>query len=205
MLCLASASPRRAELLRAAGVPFSVLTGLDVDESHRPGESPVAYARRVAADKLHAAQTASAPARAIVTADEPVWLTADTTVWIDSAALPLAKPADRADAARMLRLLSGRTHFVSTAFAIGSGSGTDHIVQHCTTVVEMRPIDEPTLGRYLDLGEWTDKAGGYGIQGHAGALVLDIEGSYSNVVGLPVAQVLAALRPLGVEPFTEGS
>lgn len=193
MLRLASASPRRAELLRQAGVPFSVLAGLNTDESHRAGESPVAYARRVAGDKLSAARVAD-PNAAVI-------LTADTTVWTDSAAPPLAKPTSRTDARRMLRMLAGRTHFVTSAFAVGEPGGAH--IDHATTLVRMRPVDEAQLERYLDLGEWTDKAGGYGIQGHAGAFVLEIEGSYSNVVGLPVAQVLEALAPLGISPFTQ--
>ncbi len=190
-LLLASASPRRADLLRAAGVALEIAP-VDCDETWRPGETPESYARRVAADK---ATLALQPGRTI--------LAADTTVWIRDDASPLGKPRDRAEALRFLRaLFDAEDHYVTTAFALVDTRG-DEARWHqgaTTTVVSMRRIDgaprDAAIERYLDTEEWRGKAGGYAIQGQAAGLIRAIRGSYTGVVGLPVAEVLDALDAL---------
>jgi septum formation protein len=195
-LILASASPRRAELLRGAGVEFHV-HAVDCDESWRVGETPLAYVARVALGKaLLAARVPTLPSGALI-------LAADTTVWLDEHSEPLAKPRDRAHASEMLRALTGgRAHAVSTACAFARVGQTEHAIATLTetTRVYMRRFSEPAfarfIGPYLDAGDWTDKAGAYAIQGRAAAIVERIEGSYTNVVGLPLAQVVATLEEL---------
>lgn len=182
-LVLASASPRRAALLRSAGLHVEVRP-VDCDERPHAGEPAVAYARRIAAAKLEAALArASWP--------HPT-LAADTVVWSETTAAPLGKPADREHARQVLRRLLGADHFVTTAWALAQPGAPPHLA-HETTRVWMRAPTDDELERYLDTDEWRDKAGGYGIQGHAAGLVLRVEGSYTNVVGLPLAQVLQAL------------
>lgn len=183
-LVLASASPRRAKLLRDAGVDIEVAP-VDCDETPRPGEVATAYARRIAAAKL-----AAAPPR-----DAPV-LAADTVVWCPHPPVPLGKPTDRGDANAMLtRFASVEAHRVTTAFALRSADRAVH-ASSVTTAVWFRQLTASEIDAYLDTGEWTDKAGGYGIQGHAAGLVARIDGSYTNVVGLPIAEVLDALKGL---------
>lgn len=196
-LVLASASPRRAALLRSAGLDVQVRP-VACDETPRPHETAVAYARRIAAAKLTAA---------LADRSGPLpTLTADTVVWRARTARPLGKPRDREHARAGLRRLLGTDHFVTTAWALAWPSG-EPSVAHETTRVWMRALCDQELERYLDTDEWHDKAGGYGIQGHAAGLVTRIEGSYTNVVGLPLAQVLQALgrgmptaEPPAVEP-----
>ena len=167
---------------------------VDCDESWHPGEAPENYARRLALTKAQAA------AREIDA--EAIVLGADTVVWLDGTVAPLGKPKDRADAAQMLTLISGpEGHRVTTAYALVDTRREDQatvhpMVAHETTQVFMRPFTPDSLERYLDTMEWTDKAGGYGIQGHAASLVRRIDGSYTNVVGLPLAQILEALESL---------
>ncbi len=202
---LASASPRRAELLARAGLDFEARP-VDCDESWRPGEPPVDYARRVAAAKASAAAE-------LILCEAPVdergliILAADTTVWLDPSGAPLGKPRDREHARRMLRALTeGRQHWVTTACVIlRFGPGEDPaIAEHSevveTTAVHMRALNtaefEAFIGPYLERAAWTDKAGAYAIQGQAAALVTRIEGSYTAVVGLPLAQVVAHLATL---------
>jgi septum formation protein len=181
-LVLASASPRRVELLRSAGLRVEVRP-VECDETPRAGEPAVAYARRIAAAKLVAALAQAEP--------HPT-LAADTVVWTETTAAPLGKPRDRAHARDVLSQLLGADHFVTTAWIV-AWPGAEPRLAHETTRVWMRPLPDEAIERYLDTGEWRDKAGGYGIQGHAAGLVTRIEGSYTNVVGLPLAQVLAAL------------
>jgi septum formation protein len=178
-LVLASASPRRAELLRAAGFAF-IVHPVDVDESPREGEPPEAYVTRLAAEKLDAARTAH---------PEAVIIAADTTVVLDG--LVLGKPEDDEAAAAMLRQLSGRSHVVLTGVAVGSPGGT--AVEMASTVVHFSHLTEKDLAWYVASGEPRDKAGAYGIQGLASRFVERIEGSYTNVVGLPVALVARLL------------
>jgi len=180
---LASASPRRAELLRGAGVPFEVAASA-CDERPRPDERPVALARRLAAAKAQ-----------VCARTDAIVLAADTVVWTDERT-QLAKPADREEAATFLRALSGREHSVTTAWAL---AGAVPLEVHAeTTRVWFRALAERDLAAYLATEEWTDKAGAYGIQGAAAGFVARIDGSYTNVVGLPLAQVVARLREIGV-------
>jgi len=190
-LVLASGSPRRRDLLRSAGIRVTVRP-VDCDETPLVSEPAVTFARRMARTKLSAA-LGDEPASALT-------LTADTVVWPGTTAVPLGKPRDRSHARQMLRRLVGGDHFVTTAWALARPDAPVHLA-HETTRVWMRALDDAQLDAYLDTEEWSDKAGGYGIQGHAAGLVLRIEGSYTNVVGLPLAQVLEALRAAtGVRP-----
>jgi septum formation protein len=182
-LILASASPRRAELLRAAGYAFDVAAA-DVDESPGDGESPPEYVRRLAAEKS-AAIAAQAPAGAIV-------LGADTTVVVDDEIL--AKPRDDADARAMLRRLSGRRHDVMTGISLRRGAFEIGRVE--STAVFFAPLTDDEIAWYVATGEGRDKAGAYAIQGYASRFIPRIEGSYSNVVGLPVACVRELLTEI---------
>jgi septum formation protein len=157
----------------------------DVDETPLMGEEPVAYVRRVAADK--AAAVAQRHPDAVV-------LAADTTVDLDGAIL--AKPADRDDARRMLRALSARTHRVHTGVAVQYGSDRREVV--VTTLVTFVPVDAAMLEWYLDTGEPFDKAGSYALQGAGGVLVDRVQGSVSNVVGLPLVAAVELLDAVGL-------
>jgi septum formation protein len=184
ILILASTSPRRRELLERVGVAIEVMAP-DVDEAARPGEAPAAYVRRVAAAKA-AAVARRAPGRWV--------LAADTVVEIDGDIL--GKP-DGADAARaVLERLSGRVHRVLTAFALRAPDGGE-LVREVVTDVSFRLIGDDELAAYVRAGEWQDKAGGYAAQGIAGAFVAAVRGSFSNVVGLPLADVLEELARAG--------
>lgn len=189
-LVLASASPRRAELLRAAGLEFNVLP-VEIDETIRHGETPAAYVRRLAAEKSARALQALAEhelgARAGV---EPVVLGADTAVVVDGKIL--GKPRDHADAAAVLRRLSGRRHEVLTGVSLRRGP--QEIGRTESTVVEFAPLTSEEIEWYIASGEGRDKAGAYGIQGLASRFITRIEGSYSNVVGLPISSVYELLR-----------
>ena len=179
MLVLASRSPRRAELLEKAGISF-VTRFADVDETPLEGEKPEDYARRIAGAKAHAVEAGP---------DEIV-LGADTVVVI--AGEMLFKPADAADAARMLRQLSDRRHEVITGICLRRGAET--IVDWAETRVWFAPLDEEEIREYVASSEPLDKAGAYAIQGLASRFVQRIDGSYSNVVGLPVSMVYFHLR-----------
>jgi len=187
-LVLASASPRRADLLRAAGFVFDTLA-VDVDERVRPGEPPGVYVRRLAMEK-------SARAMGLVTVsrmpDQVVVLGADTTVVIDGEIL--GKPRDGPDAERMLRRLSGRRHEVMTGVSLRRGIAELGTV--VTTAVVCSPLTDADVAWYVASGEGLDKAGGYAIQGLASRFMPRIEGSYSNVVGLPIACVFELFERL---------
>jgi septum formation protein len=170
--------------LRAAGIEFDVMHA-DVDESARPGERPDVYVRRVAESKVRVVA-----ARAL----NRVVLAADTTVVSDGTIL--GKPADDADAKRMLCLLSGRTHEVLTAVAIYRTGLAHPLVEIERTGVEFGPLTEFEIDWYVATGEPRDKAGAYAIQGYASRFVTRIDGSYSNVVGLPIALVYQMLKGL---------
>jgi septum formation protein len=183
-LILASASPRRAELLTAAGFHFEVMPA-DVDETLSPGEDPARYAWRVARDKAAAIQTRCRESGALI-------LGADTVVVANGEIL--GKPEGVADARRMLRLLSGGVHDVHTAVVIRRGSAERS--QVVTTRVWFQPLDEAEITWYVDSGEPEGKAGAYAIQGRAARFIERIDGSWSNVVGLPVATVYRLLHEL---------
>lgn len=197
MLVLASASPRRQELLRNAGIAF-IAQPTDIPEVPREGELPRSFAERLAREK------ASAVARE---RPDDFVLGADTIVVVDGQIL--GKPADAPDAARMLRLLSGRTHEVITAACLAGPSR--HRVKTRnqqietafedtrseTTRVTMSALSEDDIDSYIATGEPMDKAGAYAIQGMASRWITRVEGDYSNVVGLPVAPVFNMLREHG--------
>jgi septum formation protein len=184
-LILASSSPRRADLLRAAGIPFDV-SPVDVDERFRPGEKPEHAVARLAEAK--AAAAAELHPHAIV-------LGADTTVVVDGDAL--AKPAAVKDAARMLRLLSGRSHDVLTGVCLIAQERKFVYVE--TTRVHVAVLEEPEVAWYVSTREPFDKAGGYAVQGLASRFIEGIDGSYSNVVGLPISRVYEVLKALGCD------
>jgi septum formation protein len=199
-LVLASASPRRAELLRAAGYTCDIL-GVDVDERIRGGEPAAIYVRRLAAEKSAAAMAiigeSTAGLKSCATdvvvpaagrtssAADIIILGADTAVVVDDEIL--GKPRDERDAERMLRLISGRAHAVMTGISLRRGAC--EIGRVVTTRVEFAALTREDISWYLATGEGRDKAGAYGIQGLASRFVTSIHGSYSNVVGLPVAAV----------------
>jgi len=185
-LILASSSPRRAEILANAGLPFSVLSSA-VDESPYPGEAPAALVQRLANAKADLV-TARAVGPAII-------LAADTVVVFDDKIL--GKPNSLEDARHMLQQLSGRTHSVLTGVALirlPDGERRQFIE---STLVHFRPVTEEALSSYLATQEPYDKAGAYAIQGQAGRYIPRIEGCYFNVVGLPLSRVLTELESLG--------
>lgn len=205
-LILASASPRRAELLRAAGYEFDVVV-VAVDESIRDGETPSAYVRRVAAEKSATVMTAlkgratddgsvaNAVAQAFRSTDVIV-LGADTTVVVDGEIL--SKPRDDADAAMMMRRIAGRVHEVLTGVSLRRGGFELGRVE--TTRVHVAPLADEDIAWYVATGEGRDKAGAYAIQGFASRFIPRIEGSYSSVVGLPVACVRELLTEISDTP-----
>jgi septum formation protein len=179
-IILASRSPRRAELLAAAGFEFEVLAA-DVDETPFDVEDPAEYVERLAIEKAKTVFMLRPGTRV---------LGADTTVTIDGEIL--GKPGDAADATRMLRLLSGRSHLVHTGVALISARGIQSGVD--TTRVWFDAMTDEDISWYVATGEPVDRAGAYAIQGFASRFIPRIEGSYSNVVGLPVAMVSSILK-----------
>jgi septum formation protein len=185
-LVLASASPRRSELLRSVGLEFDVLPA-DIDESARPGELPADYVKRLSGEK------AAVVAGCI--GEDAIVVAADTTVDVDG--LILEKPLDDADAHRMLALLSGRTHLVHTGVTVIRSSGVGSrgagaaVVETSVEFVELTP---QIIAWYVGTGEPFGKAGAYAIQGAGGALVRRLDGSVTNVIGLPLAETLDLLR-----------
>ncbi|MCU1286162.1 MAG: maf protein [Acidobacteriales bacterium] len=183
MFVLASSSPRRRELLRNAGIDFEVQTA-DVPEVHIPGESPLDFATRLAIAKAEAVAQRR---------PEDFVLGADTIVIVEGEIL--GKPADADDAARMLRLLSGKCHEVTTAVClISPNPATGRNTASETTRVHMAALTDADIAAYIATKEPMDKAGAYGIQGIASRWINRIEGDYFNVVGLPVALVYGMLR-----------
>jgi nucleoside triphosphate pyrophosphatase len=185
MLVLASGSPRRRELLTQAGFTFTV-SPASIDEDLRPGENPFAYVTRLAREKAQAVA-----ARADLQDDAMVVLGADTTVVAPNGEI-LGKPTDEADAAHMLRMLSGATHQVITGVAVVSSNGVETAAE--VTHVSMLTLSDEEIVAYLALGESMDKAGAYGIQGYAGRWVPRVHGCYFNVMGLPLALVCEMLE-----------
>jgi septum formation protein len=188
-LYLASTSPRRRELLAQTDIKFSILD-IAVDESQRGKELPTAYVERLAKEK------AEAGFKSVQDDENAIVLAADTIVVLEDDIL--GKPSDQSQAGQMLRALSGRSHTVMTAFAIKTGQQIR--VQRVNTTVFFRSITSKEVDWYWHTGEQQDKAGGYGIQSKGGVFVSAISGSYSAVVGLPLAEVVTALQSLGIHP-----
>lgn len=185
-LVLASASPRRREILQKLGLTFRVHSA-DIDESRQLNEEPLVYVSRLAREKAHAvARTLDCSSGQIAL------LAADTTVVIEDQLLE--KPRDRADSERMLRALRGRTHRVHTGVCLLLWPEGEVRELAVTTEVQFRAFDDATLHGYVASGEGMDKAGSYGIQELGQALVASIHGSYTNVVGLPAAETVELLR-----------
>lgn len=192
-LYLASASPRRRELLTQIGLAHDVLrvpAPPGEDEPQHPGESAADYVQRTARDK---AERGRDWLRAQALPALPL-LAADTTVILDGQVL--GKPADRDDAIRILQALSGQTHQVHTAVALWTG---DRLLEAVSiTQVQMRPLQPDEIARYCDSGEPYGKAGAYGIQGLAGTFIARIDGSYTGVMGLPLFETANLLRTAGI-------
>lgn len=188
-LILASASPRRHELLAQAGFTFDVHPA-HVNEDPLPDEDPISYVVRLAREKAEnvlaqiSSKTSATP--------QVIVLGADTTVTLDGHIL--AKPIDAADATRMLRMLSGRTHRVITGVAVASAKGTEVAAE--VTGVTFLSLSDEEIAAYVATGEPMDKAGAYGIQGYAAKWIPRIEGCYFNVVGLPLALVTTMLESI---------
>ena len=191
---LASASPRRRELLQQIGVPFRLL-GTDLDETPLPSETPTAYVSRLATAKADAGWLRSGGA-----ANAPV-LAADTAVVLDGEIL--GKPRDKDDAEHMLQQLSGRTHEVLTAVALRSAAGHESKLSH--SLVTFRILDAAEASAYWNTGEPHDKAGAYAIQGYAAIFVADLRGSYSGVMGLPLFETAQLLKSAGLRVWQSGA
>ena len=200
MIYLASRSPRRRELLKQVGVSFEIVLlredlrrGADVDETPLPDEKPEAYARRIACSKAEVAARymgrRALPARPV--------LAADTTVVLDNRIV--GKPADREDAFSILKALSGRQHEVITSVAVAVAMPDR--VEHAISIskVWFRALRDEEIRRYVATGEPLDKAGAYAIQGRAAAFTTRIEGSFSGIMGLPLAETADLLRKFGID------
>lgn len=188
-LILASASPRRRELLAQIGITPAGITPADIDETPRPGELPRPYAERLSGEKCRVIAAGNEDARAVI-------LAADTVVSVGRRILD--KPADEAEARRHLALLSGRRHTVTTALAVircADGRSWSRLV---ATQVRLKRLSQQETDSYIATGEWQGKAGGYAIQGYAGRFVPWIGGSYSNVVGLPLTETAGMLEAAGL-------
>ena len=186
---LASASPRRHDLLSHIGLRFEVRVP-DIDESPIPGDEPLGYVRRLALAKASAINATSGE----------LIIAADTTVDLDAAIM--GKPNDDRDARSMLRRLSGRTHRVHTGVAVRLGDR--ELADVCTTSVTFVPLDEAMIDWYVATGEPFGKAGSYALQGAGAVLVFGIDGSVSNVIGLPLHVVVDLAARLGVPLLTRG-
>lgn len=188
-LILGSASPRRRDILTGLGIPIAVMPA-DVDEGLAPGEAPLAYVERIVGAKL---------AAVVVRAREATGaglLVADTIVVLDGQVL--GKPADVADAERLLGRLAGREHRVHTRYALAAPGGETLVARTVTSDVRLRAVSPEALTGYALTGEGLDKAGAYAIQGIGAFLVESIHGSYSNVVGLPACEVVQDLLDTGL-------
>ena len=194
MLVLASASPRRRDLLLQAGYRFEVHPA-HIPEDPLPGEDPIVYVTRLAREKAEAVyrelSKGASPERLRPGGQSLMVLGADTTVTLDNAIL--GKPEDAADAARMLRLLSGRTHRVVTGVALVTQKGAEVAAE--VTAVRFLTLSDEEIAAYVATGEPMDKAGAYAIQGRAARWIPRIEGCYFNVMGLPLALVSSLLEP----------
>jgi len=188
-IVLVSASPRRSDLLRLAGLTFAVRP-VEVDETPRPGESAGFLAERLARAKVQALAKAPSPALAVA---------ADTVV--SAAGALLGKPRDRADARRMLRLLAGRTHEVTTAVALRELPEETITCERTVSSVTFAPMSAEEIDWYVATGEGMDKAGAYALQGIGALFIVSIAGSYTNVIGLPLESLYPHLRRHGLLPL----
>jgi len=192
MIYLASASPRRQELLRQAGLAFEALPS-NIIEERQAGEAPVDYVQRVAADKarfvVRLVAERGLPARPVLGADTEVVVEDDI----------LGKPRDRTHAAGMLRRLSGGSHIVLTAICLVTPAGEHNALSESR--VTFAVLADAVMTRYLTTGEADDKAGAYAIQGRAAGFITRLEGSYSGVMGLPLYELFETLKRAGVEPI----
>jgi septum formation protein len=196
MLILASASPRRRELLTQAGYTFTIQPA-QIPEDPREGEDPIAYVVRLArekADAVYREGVNSGQGTVNSQTGELVVLGADTTVTVDGQIL--GKPEDDADAARMLRMLAGRTHLVITGVAVVTAAHTEVAAE--VTAVKFLSLSDVEIADYIATGEPMDKAGAYAIQGRAAKWIPRIDGDYFNVVGLPLALVSTMLDATGL-------
>ena len=185
-MVLASASPRRRTLLEQVGFHADDIRPADIDESVRPGETPRQYVTRVASQK----------AAAVEPCPDEIVLAADTAVALGRRVI--GKPRDAVEAANILRRLSGRRHRVLTAVEVrDSRTARRRVV---TTIVKMQRLGEGDIASYIDSGEWVGKAGAYGIQGLAGRHIPWIRGSFTSVIGLPVAETSNLLVSFGLQP-----
>jgi septum formation protein len=188
-LILASASPRRRELLASIGLDFEVLPS-NVPEVHQEGEAPEEYVARLSRDKAAALATAH-PSRWVIAAD--------TTVLLGDQLLE--KPVDAADAARMLGAIAGRTHVVYTGVTLENAERDYRETRVAESEVRMLPLSPPEIEWYVRTGEPLDKAGAYAVQGIGAMFIESIHGSYTNVVGLPLATLFLMLRRAGIDPL----
>lgn len=191
-LVLGSASPRRREILEAQGIRLHVRSP-SVNELVKPNEKPSDDLERIVIAKLAASVKILGEGVHAV-----ALVVADTIVTIDGEIL--GKPKDRADSLRMINRLQNATHHVMTRFAISTLDGKNLHAETVTTQVTFRALPESVQAKYVASGEGDDKAGAYAVQGRAAAFVTRIEGSFSNVVGLPICEVMLALGKLGLEP-----
>lgn len=188
---LASQSPRRRELLASIGLTFEVMPS-DVPEVHQPGESPEEYVARLSRDK----------AAAIAAKHDDAWIiAADTTVLLGDELLE--KPADAAGAERMLATIAGKTHIVYTGVTLQNAARGWRDTRVAESEVRMLPLDQRDIAWYVSTGEPLDKAGAYAVQGIGAMFIDSIHGSYTNVVGLPLALLFQMLRRAGVDLMRE--
>lgn len=190
-IILASASPRRRQLLQQIGVSARVHV-VEIDETQQPGESSLAFVQRLAMEKAQLGYQLTDRSQLL-----PV-LGSDTIVAIDGAVL--GKPRDRDDAMKMLRLLSGKKHAVHTSVAIVTGE--EMIFDTSSSEVEFKPLSEVEIERYVATGEADDKAGSYAVQGLAAQFIKNINGSYSGIMGLPLYETVQLLKRCGVDPLS---
>jgi septum formation protein len=188
MLYLASQSPRRRELLTQMGVEFGVLD-VDVPELRLPGEAPDQYVNRVAREK------AAAGLLKVMSNPSALVLAADTEVVLNDEVF--GKPNDAEDAARMLRMLSAKTHRVISCIWLVNAGNEQHAV--CESRVQFKKLSQDDISRYLSTQQWQGKAGGYAIQGRAASFISDLQGSYSGVMGLPIFETSQLLKKFGID------
>jgi len=190
---LASASPRRRDLLDEVGLVFEVIPAL-VEEVPEQGREPAEETVRIALDKALWVATRQPPGRWV--------LGADTIVVVDNGIL--GKPVDEEDAVRMLKMISGRKHRVITGWVIVKSPGEVARTGFVESIVEIRKMDERTIRAYVKTGEPMDKAGAYAVQGIGAFMVKAVQGSYTNVVGLPLCEVVEALEDVGASRIFPG-